>query len=58
MLTTTVAGRTWNFSHAIGRNANAGNGFSHPTAVAVAPDGILYVLSRGQTITGGVVNEN
>ena len=47
MLTTTVAGRTWNFSHAIGHNTNAGNGFLQPTAVAVAPGGILYVLSRG-----------
>ena len=30
MLTTTVQGRTWNFSHAIGRNAAAGNGFTQP----------------------------
>ena len=28
MLTTTAAGRTWNFSHSIGRNAAAGNGFT------------------------------
>ena len=48
MLTTTVAGRTWNFSHAIGRNAAAGNGFTQPTAVAIAPGGIVYVVSRGQ----------
>ena len=47
MLTTTVAGRTWNFSHAIGRNAAAGAGFTYPTAVAVAPGDVLYVLSRG-----------
>ena len=58
MLTTTVAGRTWNFSHAIGRNANAGNGFTQPTAVAVGSGGILYVVSRGQSNTGGVVVEN
>ena len=58
MLTTTVAGRTWNFSHAIGRNSAAGAGFTQPTAVAVAPDGILYVLSRGQEGPGGVVADN
>ena len=46
MLTTTVAGRTWNFSHAIGRQAAAGNSFANPTALAIAPGGILYVLSR------------
>ena len=47
MLTTTVAGRTWSFSHAIGRNAAAGNGFSQPVSVASAPGGLLYVVSRG-----------
>ena len=30
MLTTTVAGRTWNFKKAVGRNAAAGNGFTQP----------------------------
>ena len=59
MLTTTVAGRTWNFSHAIGRNAAAGNGFSQPIAVATAPCDILYVISRGNTVgQGGVSAEN
>ena len=58
MLTTTVAGRTWNFSHTIGRNAAAGNGFTQPIAVASAPGGVLYVLSRGQEGTGGVVAPN
>ncbi len=58
MLTTTVSGRTWNFSHAIGRNAAAGNGFTQPTDVAVAPGGILYVLSRGQEGAGGVQAPN
>ncbi len=47
MLTTTVAGRTWNFSHAIGRNTAVGAGFTQPTDVAVAPGDVLYVLSRG-----------
>ena len=58
MLTTTVAGRTWNFSHAIGRNAAAGNGFTQPVAVAAGSDGTLYVLSRGSEGAGGVQAEN
>lgn len=60
MLTTTVAGRTWHFSKAIGRNAAAGNGFSQPIDVALAPDGALYVVSRGQEGAGigGVQAEN
>ena len=58
MLTTTVSGRTWNFSHAIGRNAAAGNGFTQPTDVAVAPGGVLYILSRGQEGAGGVQAPN
>ena len=61
MLTTTVAGRTWSYSHSIGRTSVAGAGFNHPTAVAVAPGGILYVLSRGfegPDNIGGVEGEN
>ena len=58
MLTTTVAGRTWNFSHAVGRNAAAGNGFTLPTALALAPEGRIYVLSRGSEGAGGVVADN
>ena len=58
MLTTTVSGRTWNFSHAIGRNAAAGNGFTQPMDVAVAPGGVIYVLNRGQEGAGGVQAPN
>jgi DNA-binding beta-propeller fold protein YncE len=58
METTTVAGRTWNFVKAIGRNAAAGNGFTQPSAVAIAGDGSMYVLSRGQEGAGGVVAQN
>ena len=58
MLTTTVAGRTWNFSHAIGRNAAAGAGFTQPMGVALAPGGIIYVMSRGAEGIGGVVAPN
>ena len=53
MLITSAAGRTWNFSHAIGRNAAMGAGFTQPVAVAVAHDGNLYVLSRGQEGAAG-----
>ena len=48
MLTTTAGGRVWNFSRAIGRNALAGNGFTQPTSLALAPGGVIYVVSRGQ----------
>ena len=58
MLTTTAGGRVWNFSHAIGRNAAAGAGFTQPMAVAAAPGGVLYVVSRGQERSGGVIMEN
>ena len=51
MTTTSIAGRTWHFSHALGRqtgehNGNTG-GFYHPVDVAIAPDGHLFVVSRG-----------
>lgn len=58
MLTTTVAGRTWNFVKAIGRNAAAGNGFTNPYAITQGPDGAYYVISRGAEGAGGVVAEN
>ena len=47
MQTKTVGKRTWHFSHVIGTIAVRGRGFYHPTAVAIAPGGILYVLSPG-----------
>ena len=56
MRTTNVAGRTWH-CHALGRRNSVGKGFSIPTAVAVAPGGILYVLSRGVETPFGVFGE-
>ena len=51
MLTTTVAGRTWDYSHTIGReSAFGGAGFARATGLALNPGGIIYVLSRGQII--------
>ena len=51
MKTTTGAGRTWHFSHALGRPTNEHNGktggYRYPVSVAVAPDDILFVLNRG-----------
>jgi DNA-binding beta-propeller fold protein YncE len=47
MLTTVIAGRVWDFSHAVGRNAAAGKGFAHPSSIALAPKGVAYVVSRG-----------
>ncbi|MEC9278073.1 MAG: SMP-30/gluconolactonase/LRE family protein [Chloroflexota bacterium] len=58
MLTTTVQGRTWNFSHAIGRNAAAGNGFTQPMSIACDRSDGIYVLSRGGDGAGGVVQPN
>ena len=52
MITTTVAGRTWHYSHALGRNTREHNGktggFFFPVAVALAPDDFIFVLSRGR----------
>jgi DNA-binding beta-propeller fold protein YncE len=47
MLTTVIAGRVYDFSHAVGRNAAAGKGFSQPTDIALASSGVAYVVSRG-----------
>ena len=51
MITTSIAGRTWHFSHAMGRNTaehnGATGGYGYPVDVAIAPDGFLFVLSKG-----------
>ena len=52
MLTTTVAGRTWSFSHAIGRGAAAGAGFANPYDITLGADGSIYVLNRGTERVG------
>ena len=59
MLTTTVAGRTWQFKRAVGRISAAGPGFMQPYDVTMGPEGELYVLSRGAAVLGGwVVGES
>lgn len=47
MLTTVIAGRVYDFSHVVGRNAAAGDGFSYPCSIAIGAEGVLYVVSRG-----------
>ena len=56
MKTTSIAGRTWHFSHSIGRPTAEHNqhmdgtmvgGFLYPIAVTVGGDGSIFVLSRG-----------
>ena len=57
MLTTTIAGRTWSFSHAIGRLSFVDYGFAQPMDLAIAPGGVIYVLSRGRDTISDVVAE-
>src|SRR5262245_52238198 len=47
MLTETVAGRTYDYSHNVGRGAATGMGFANPTALALDADGVVYVANRG-----------
>lgn len=46
-LTTVVPGRVWDFSHAVGRNAAIGTGFSQPAGMALTSNGVSYIVSRG-----------
>ena len=60
MITTAVAGRAWHFSHALGRPTNEHNGttggYRYPIDLAIAPDDILFVLSRGLGFEGALEN--
>ena len=47
MLTETVAGRTYDYSHNVGRIAQTGLGFHFPVALALGVDGTTYIASRG-----------
>ena len=47
MLTTVAAGRTWQYSHNLGRIGNAGDSFQQPVGVAAAKDDVLWVINRG-----------
>ena len=50
MLTRTVFGRTFTFSHCVGRGGGGGSGFSSPMDVAFGTDGVVYVLSRSPEV--------
>ena len=47
MLTETVAGRTYDYSHNVGRGAQTGMGFNTPVAMTIGPNGVVYVANRG-----------
>ena len=47
MVTRVVAGRAYDFSHAMGRGAASGMGFSSANALALAADNAVFVLNRG-----------
>jgi len=47
MLTETTAGRTYDYSHAVGRQAQTGDGFSYPVDLTIGADGVAYVVNRG-----------
>ena len=47
MLTETVAGRTYDYSHNVGRSSQTGIGFSHPVALTLGADGVTYLANRG-----------
>ena len=58
MLTTSAAGRHWHFDRALGRRTGEEGGFNCPVAVAAAPDGILFVLSRGREVPNTVSDDD
>ena len=47
---TVAAGRAWKYTHNIGRNGAAGQGFTQPVGIALAADGVIYVANRGSEI--------
>ncbi len=47
MLTQVAAGRTYDYSHSVGRGSQSGMGFSQPVSVAVGKDNLMYIVNRG-----------
>jgi DNA-binding beta-propeller fold protein YncE len=47
MLTTTAAGRTFDYSYCIGMVAMSGAGFTDPMDFAIPDNGVVYVVNRG-----------
>jgi DNA-binding beta-propeller fold protein YncE len=54
MLTETVAGRTYDYSHNVGRGAQTGMGFNSPVSMTFGPDGTAYVANRGSETISNV----
>ena len=54
MLTETVAGRTYDYSHCVGRFSDTGMGFSFPVGLALGEDGIAYAINRGEETISNV----
>ena len=52
MLTTVAAGRVFDYNYCIGMYAGAGQGFWAPQDFVLGPNGIVYVVSRGQEELG------
>ena len=54
MLTETVAGRTYDYSHNVGRQSYTGTGFSFPVALALGAGGVAYIANRGDEAISNV----
>ena len=54
MLTETVAGRTFDYSHNVGRGAQTGMGFNTPVAMTIGANGVVYVANRGSETISNV----
>ncbi len=50
MYTRTAFGRTYTFSHCIGKPGGGGTGFTQPMDVGFAPGGVVYVLNRAYEV--------
>ena len=54
MLTQTVAGRVWDYSHCVGRSSLSGMGFNQPIGIAIGEGDQVYVLNRGAELISDV----
>ena len=54
MLTQTAAGRTYDYSHSVGRGSQSGMGFAQPVAAALGQDDMVYILNRGSESIGNM----
>ena len=54
MLTTMAKGRTFDYSHNVGRSAQSGMGFSNPTRSTTGEGDVVYVVNRGGENLSGV----